>query len=190
MKLKSLFAVSVFFIICLLSSNAFASDSDNESAISNELDMTAEVAMVEEYGIPTKESIQEMKETADQLYGAKNYEKAAEAFLTYAEHVNYYANLISQGLEPFYSNRDSDKHLNWDDPFLGQGADFERLANSYKEERNRATTYAGVCYAELGKYDLALSTLYKALELIEIDQDEYWVIAAQTLYDIIGVDYQ
>lgn len=63
----------------------------------------------------------------------------------------------------------------------------ESTANKYKAERNRAMAYEALCYYNLGDYTTAVPLLTKALDLIEIDQVEYWELCTNALYDIVGL---
>ena len=150
-------------------------------------DMTADQETVAELGIPTVSTVAALKTEADALWTAKDYAGAATAYATYAKQANWLANLISAGLDPFYTASSSDRkgwspsQLSWND-LTGP----ENSANDYKSERNRAILRQGLCYYNLGDYENALPLLLKALDLIELDQESYWKEAMAALYAIIG----
>lgn len=150
-------------------------------------DMTADQETVAELGIPTVSTVAALKAEADKLWAAQDYSAAAAAYATYAKQANWLANLISAGLDPFYTASSSDRKgwspsvLSWND-LTGP----ENSANDYKAERNRAILQHGLCYYNLGDYENALPLLLKALDLIELDQESYWKDAMAALYAIIG----
>ncbi len=182
------------FIMCLclmhsVSICAFAEGSDKEEeavSVSDELDISNEQKDVEEIGIPTPELVEELETNANQLFKDKKYTEAAEAFSELASKSNYLANLISQGLEPFYSKSYSDD--DYDSSYVYSLAKYERQSNDYKELRNSAFVKEALCYYYLEEYVSALPLLSKALDLIDVKDTENWDLAREALYDIINVD--
>lgn len=157
----------------------------------DELDISADAAKVSELGVPTAASVAELKSKADALWAEGDWEKAADAYSEYAQEVNWLANLVAAGCEPFYggtSDERSQFYTKTKNGFYSTVANGESRANNYKAERNRAKTYEALCYYKLGNYDMAVPLLTKALELIEIDQVEYWELCTNTLYDILGIN--
>lgn len=47
--------------------------------------------------------------------------------------------------------------------------------------------YEALCYYKLGDYVTAVPLLTKALDLIEIDEVDYWELCTNALYDIVGL---
>ena len=150
-------------------------------------DFSSEQQKIEELGILTTASVDELKKNADALWTAKDYKSAAEAYAVYAKQANWIANIISAGLEPFYGasydNRKDfyPKVLNFSDL-----SSAESKANEYKGERNRAMLYEGLCYYNINEYETALPLIIKALELIDIKDEENWKLGMETLYSIVG----
>lgn len=154
----------------------------------DEFDISEDVAKVNELGIPTVSSVAELKNTADSLWNAGDYQAAAEAYSIYAKNANWLANLISASVEPFYggSNKEQENFFYKNsDAFVDTIVGAESAANSYKAERNRAWSYEALCYYNLGDYATAVPLLTKALDLIEIEQTEYWELCINALYDIV-----
>lgn len=158
-------------------------------AATDEFDVSADAAKVSELGIPTISSVSTLKENADSLWKAGDYQAAAEAYSLYAKNANWLANLIAAGCEPFYDGTSDERtsfYRNSKDLY-NTVAKGESTANKYKAERNRAMAYEALCYYNLGDYTTAVPLLTKALDLIEIDQVEYWELCTNALYDIVGL---
>lgn len=117
----------------------------------------------------------------------KDYQNAANAYAIYAKQVNWLANLITAGLEPFYGAKYDDRKSFY--PRILSYSDLtaaENKANEYKGERNRAMLYEGLCYYNMDEYETALPLLIKALDLIEIKDEANWKLGMESLYTIIG----
>lgn len=155
--------------------------------VDSEFDLSAEQQKIEELGIPTVSSVATMKSEADTLWDNKDYEAAAVAYSKYAKHANWLANIISSGLEPYYS-ASYDKRKSWYPTKLSSSnlTDAESTSNDYKAERNRAMLYEGLCYYYLNDYETALPLIIKALDSIEINDETNWGLGMDALYSIIG----
>lgn len=152
-------------------------------------DTSADTQQVEELGIPTTASVNALKVKADNLWKEKKYAEAAEAYEVYAKQVNWLANLVSSGLDPFYNASSSDRKDYYpSDTTMRTSslAKYEREANDYKKERNRAIMNQGLCYYYLKDYESALPLLLKSLDLFSLDEVANWKTAMTALYDIIG----
>lgn len=152
-------------------------------------DTSADTKQVEELGVPTLTSVAELKSEADSLWSQEKYDEAAVAYAIYAKQVNWLANLVSAGLDPFYNASSSDRKDYYPSDTsmrVGALASHERKANEYKEERNRAIMQEGLCYYYLNDYESALPLLLKALDLFSLDEVANWQITMNALYTIIG----
>ena len=188
--------LAIFLSLCLILGCvcvAFAEETEESSSTDSTFDFSKEEKNIKELGVPTVSSVAELKKKADDLWSAKDYAAAADAYAVYAKQANWLANLITAGLEPFYS-ASSKKRGDFSFSEFKKGENYkydlgtsESRANSYKSERNRAMLYQGLCYYNLQQYELALPLLIKALDLIEIDQTDYWQLGMNALYDIIGI---
>lgn len=168
-------------LLLVLSPMALATD--------DELDISADAAKVEQLGIPTISSVNELKKKADELWISQDYANAATAYSEYAKQANWLANLIASGCDPFYGGTKDERSSFYSSnkALFNIVSKNESTANSYKAERNRAWTYQGLCYYHLGDYNAAVPILIKALDLIEIDQTEYWDLCVKALNDIVGL---
>lgn len=152
-------------------------------------DTSADAKQVEELGVPTLSSVAASKKKADDLWSQKNYKKAAVAYAEYAKEVNWLANLVSAGLDPYYNASSSDRKEYYpNDTTMRTSAlvKYELEANVYKTERNRAIMQEGLCYYYLNDYERALPLLLKALDLFSLDEVSNWKTTMTALYDIIG----
>ena len=154
-------------------------------------DTSADTKQVEELGVPTLASVQKLKSEADALWNQKKYSDAAAAYAIYAKQVNWLANLVSAGLDPYYNASSSDRKGYYpSDTTMRTSAlaKHEDKANRYKIERNRAIMREGLCYYYLKDYESALPLLLKALDLFSLDDNEVanWKTTMTALYDIIG----
>ena len=154
-----------------------------ESETVDVLDNTAELKQVEENGIPTSEMVRELKENADALYEAQDYEKAAEAYDETARKANYLANIMSQCIEPYYSSRNESKTI--PDEILDDMLVFESTSNELKGIRDLCYVYQGICYNRSGDSEMALAILYRALDLITDKEEDAWTLAAKEIMGII-----
>ena len=149
------------------------------------MDVSSEMEKIEKYGVPTVDAVNVLKHHSDSLYNAKDWEKAAIALDDYAKNANWLANLLSQCVEPYYSaSYDDKKNIPYFSlkPFIP----FEDMANSLKDGRNEAYVKIGICQKELGNTKKAVAYLYKGLDLLSVDQREYWVIAKNAIAEIVG----
>ena len=176
--------ISIMLIACFVCSGAlctFAEESDDP------FDLSDEQQKISELGIPTVSSVAQLKAEADALWEKKDYQNAAPAYAYYAKQANWLANLITAGLEPYYS-ASSSKKKDWDPPyqFIGTLASAESMSNEYKKERNRAMLYEGMCYYYMNNYEIALPKLIKALDVIEVTEITYWKLGMEALFSIVG----
>ena len=150
-------------------------------------DLSSSTQQLTELGIPTITSIDTLKANADTLWDNQNYTDAAAAYAKYAKQVNWFANISSSGLEPYYgASYDDRKDFSPTQFSVYDLSSYENASNSYKTERNRAILYEGLCYYHLGDYTSALPLLIKALDLIDIQDEVNWKVGMEALYAIIG----
>ena len=149
------------------------------------LDVSSELERIEKYGVPTVEVVENLKIKADSLYNAKDWQNAIEALENYATNANWLANLLSQCVEPYYSaNYDDKKNISYFSlkPYIP----FENKANDLKRERNVSYVKIGICYKNLRNNKKAIAYLYKGLDLLSVEQTEYWIIAKNAIAEIVG----
>ena len=149
------------------------------------LDVSSELERIEKYGVPTVEVVENLKINADSLYNAKDWQNAIEALENHATNANWLANLLSQCVEPYYSaSYDDKKNISYFSlkPYIP----FENKANALKRERNVSYVKIGICYKNLGNNKKAIAYLYKGLDLLSVEQTEYWIIAKNAIAEIVG----
>lgn len=148
------------------------------------LDNSAELAEVEENGIPTEMIVNEMKTNADALYTDGKYEEAADAYYETAKVANYLANIMSRCIEPYYSARSDSKSI--PEEIRDSLATLEKKSNILKNIRNTCYVYQGLCYSNSGDKELALAVLLNALSIIETSQRDIWTLAAEEVMVLIN----
>ena len=140
--------VKNFFIIFILL--FFASEVYSEDLLSDELG-------IKEKTFVTLKEVQDMGEAT------------CSNAIDLSEKSNQLANYYRQMLEPFYSaDRDKrdksiDKLRKWD------AVRFEGQANELISLRNNSLVKRAECLFEEGEYDMSISAIYKALDLINVD---------------------
>jgi len=155
-----------------------------ETTATDALDISAIQKRVEEAGIPTPQSVQQLQEKADTLTHDGKWQDAASAYEAYARAANWLANLIGAGLDPFY-------HASYDDRknySVRKGdIELENLSKSYREKRDEATVSQAECFVRMNDSRHAVPLLVKALELINIKDAQLWSRARKDLYSITQV---
>ena len=108
--------------------------------------------------------------------------------LELSEKSNQLANYYSQMLEPFYdADRDErektiDKLRSWD------AVRFESQANILISLRNNALVKRAECLFEEGEYDMSISAIYKALDLINIEEEDLWKRSIDLMLNLIELN--
>jgi tetratricopeptide (TPR) repeat protein len=179
---KSLWLIVLLSIctLCVSSGTIFAEDKASDA-----LDRTLYQNQIKEYGIPTKELVDQLGVKAAQLFDAKDYKNALPALQEFEKQSNWLANLISSGLKPYYSASYDDKK-SFSNAKLQALIPYERLSNDLKMRRNRTMVLEAECLVCLGNYKDAVSVYLKSLDLIDIKDWEWWARAQQGLYKLIG----
>lgn len=155
---------------------------------SDPFDLSNINSQIEEIGLPTYPSVRELYVTAQQLYDLENCTEAIPAFESLAKNANWLANMITSGLEPYYDASYDDRKAY---PYskAQKLIPIESKANNLKEIRNIAFVRQANCHTKLANNNKAVALYIKALELIDIDNEELWNEARTGLYNIIEVDY-
>lgn len=149
-------------------------------------DLTVSTKNVKEFGVITKAQVDQLETNAKKLFTAGDCSNAIKALEEYAKKANWLANMISANLAPYYTaSYDDRKSYNFEK--LKPLIPLETMANEYKAKRNRAFAMQGECYLKLGDKEAALPLLLKALDLLEIEDDEWWTRSRNNLLSIIEV---
>lgn len=150
----------------------------------SDIDMTKIQSEIDEYGVPTVGSVDQMLINADRLYDNRNWQEAADAYALFAKNANWLANLLSSGLEPYYSaSYDDKKNINYS--IISPLVQYETKANYYKSQRNKAILRQGVCFYNMNDHKTSLTFILKALDLIGIKDTDQWKEAREILYSIV-----
>ena len=138
-------------------------------------------------GLVTKEEVTELKEEATKLFEKEKYEDAEEALDKWAKSANKLANIISSGLDPFYSASRSERS-DFSYSKTTEISSYERLSNSLKKERNLAMVKQAESLVELERNEEAIEVYRQALQVISIDNWDLWIRASNGIYEIIGIE--
>lgn len=149
-------------------------------------DLQEYTTMIDELGVPTMSSVKAIKDQANAAFESGQHEAAIPLLQEWARKANWLANIISAGLEPFY-NASYDKTKNFPLNRMTMLLVNETSANSLKRDRNHAMIMEAECLVALGRQDEAVSLYMKALDLVNVDDWEWWVRAANGLYAIVEV---
>ena len=173
-------------VIAVIGSGLLAGEepAKKDTASTDALDISALQKRVEEAGVPTPQSVQQMQEKAAGLVRDSKWQDAASAYEVYARSANWLANLIGAGLQPFY-NAPYDDRKSYS---ITKGdIQLENLANTYRAKRDEATVSQAECYMRMNDTRRAVPLLVKALELISIKDAQLWLRARKDLYSLIQV---
>lgn len=148
------------------------------------LDISIELEQINKYGTPTVSTVDELGQKAEALYISQSWKEAIIAFEDYAKNANWLANLLSQCVEPYYSASYNEKERMSISAIKTYSLYMDK-SNAYTQSRNRAYVKIGLCYKNLGDIKKATVYLYKALDLLPLNDFEYWNISRNTLAEII-----
>lgn len=174
--------VFVCLLVILLGAPGYA-ETESEMDI---LDLTQYRTLVDEFGMPTTESVKEIAEAAQSTFDAGDYEVAIPLLEEWAQSANWLANMIVSGLKPFYrASYDDRKEFSYSK--VAALVVYETTANSLKRDRNHAMVMIAECHVQTGRLDVAVSMYMKALNLLDVNDWEWWTRAANGLFELIGV---
>ena len=175
--------LAVALLLIPLSSIAQDKESDGDP-----FDMSSTTEQVRALGIPSVSEVDDLENSARQLFLAGNCAEAMPILEEYAKRANWLANLISFGLDPYY-DASYDDRKNYPYAKLEKLIPYESLSNKYKRKRNIAIAMQGECLAKSGDKEKAVSYLVRALELFDVgaDTERWWERTRNNLYDLIGL---
>ncbi|WP_119395045.1 hypothetical protein [Salinibius halmophilus] len=166
------------FALLFLATFSIAEDPFNLSSLQEDAD---------ELGIVTQPAVDALEESARQLFANEQCKEAIPVLEDYSKKANYLANIITSTLEPYYGASYDDRKefpLNK----LRALIPYESLANDYKRKRNIAFAMRGECLMKLGDNEQAVPVLMKALDLMSIDEEEWWTRTNTNLLSIVDVN--
>jgi tetratricopeptide (TPR) repeat protein len=156
--------------------------------LSNEpFDLSEYEDEIKESGIPTPDEVESLKNSAMNLFNEGSYQEAEKALDQWAKSANWLANIVVSGLEPFYAasydDRDSFPYSK-----VEKISSYEGLANDLKSQRNKAMVIRAEALSKLNNNEKAVQLYIKTLNIIDIDNWDLWIRAANGLYEIINVE--
>ena len=170
--------------LCSISGVGIAQTQDKSKQ--TPFDLSADDKINKDIGITTKEEVDQLGTKAFAIYDAGKYQEAIPALEEYAKKSNWLANLIAKGVQPYYNaSYDARKRINPAD--LEPLVAFEKKANGYKRNRNHAWVMQADCYYKMGDKLRAAELATRALNLIEVEDIEWWAKARNILYSVIGI---
>lgn len=149
-------------------------------------DISETTKLAKELGVSTVSEVSMLEGRAKQLFETGDCKAAIEALDQFARKANWLANLIAAGIQPYYGASYDDRK-NFSHSKLQALVPIENKANEYKEKRNRAMVMRAECLVKLGQKQEAVALLVGALNLISINDDEWWTRAKNQLFSLIEV---
>jgi len=171
----------VTFAIFLLSEGAHSQE--------NETSLSRYKVVDEESGLPDMSEFQSMEDEARALHEEGNCQELLIRAVEISDAANKLANVIKQGLEPFYdASRDDQKLIN---SLLGEDfqdlIDAENTANSLLLIRNEFWVREAVCLLGSGQRDQGINKLFRALDYIDPrKQVGLWKEARESIWESVG----
>lgn len=140
---------------------------------------------------PTVSEITELEQQARSTLESEGCLAASSLLVSVSSGANVMANVLRQGLEPFYdADRDTREHItrNREAYSFDELLEAERVSNQYIRLRNEFLVLEAECLAEVGERQAAIERLYEALNLIgatRVERD-VWVRARELLWELVG----
>ncbi|WP_113907496.1 hypothetical protein [Aliidiomarina celeris] len=173
------------FLLLTFSISALSQDGE----IDDPFDVSERQSEIEELGVVKQPAVDALEERSRELFNSGDCVAAVPVLDEYARKSNALANVIAQTLEPYYSASYDDRQ-DFPTSRLQPLIPLESLANSYKQKRNIAYAMQGECLLKLGREEEALPILSRALDLIDIDNETWWVRTRNNLLQVVGVEVE
>lgn len=158
-----------------------------DTLLETEQQIRSTTEQVERLGVPSPQEVDSLRERAYSLYEADSCSTAVPALQTHAEKANWLANVIDQGLQPFYDASYDDQE-NVSAGRIRILGNFEGSANELKRERNESYVMVAECEREMGNQNVAMVYYMSALDLIDVENRSLWDRARTGLYETVGVE--
>lgn len=157
-----------------------------EKKISDPFDLSKSKSQVDELGIVTKTEVDTLEEKIRGLYSKGKCKEVIPLLDEYAKKSNWLANLISYTLEPYYGASYDDRKT-YTYSKLEPLVPLETLSNNYKKKRNIAIAMHGDCMLRIGDRARAIPLLTKSLDLLSLENEEWWEKTRNNLLSIVEV---
>lgn len=152
----------------------------------NPLDISKYKDISSASSLPTPASVTTLKTNAQALVTADKCADALPVLEAWAQQANWMANLVTAGLQPFYSSSANDRR-SLDLKAYDVLTPMERMSNEYKDERNLASVMRAECLVKLNRPGEAAAVYARALDLISLTNRPMWLRATNGLYRLIGL---
>lgn len=161
-------------VLVLLSSSALSAQQPPQVQVppTNPFDLTAAREAMGDR-IPTEPGVAALETAALAAFSSGDCKTAVDALDRYAKEANGLSNFIARSLKPYYDGSYDEKKA-FPVSRLSQLVPLERLANDYKAKRNRAMVMQAECLVKMDDPSKAAAMYYQALELIDIEDSEWW----------------
>jgi len=177
--------ISFTFLIFGLVTTSLTAQNNQESS-SDPFDLTEINSRIDELGVPTVNSVNELEVNSERLFDEGNCEEALPVLESFAKNANWLSNIIATGIEPYYG-ASYDSRDNFPYRKLKPLIPLEEQANLLRSKRNHSFVMQAECHEKLGNKEQAVALYIKALNLISLDDGEWWDRARAGLYTIVGV---
>lgn len=179
--------ILIILVLILMMFSVFGNVLAQENLTNEPFDLSEYEDEIKESGIPTPDEVESLKNNAINLFNEGSYQEAEKALDQWAKSSNWLANIVVSGLEPFYGasydDRDSFSYSK-----VKKISSYEGLANDLKSQRNKAMVMRAEALSNLNNNEKAVQLYIKSLDLIDIDNWDLWIRAANGLYEIVNVE--
>ncbi len=155
----------------------------------DEVDLSRYQVVEEGERIRLLSEVNRLEDNYKELIVAGDCNAALPTIATYYEAANVTANILRQGLEPFYdASRDDRGSVSTDRQLIKELAAAEDLANDLIRRRNAAWVDEAKCLLVIGDRSAAVTRLFRALDFIGTGNEHrnLWNEARRLLWAEIG----
>lgn len=160
-----------------------------QTTLSDETALDRYAILETDEGVKTVQEIQDMESVWRQLILNGNCSEALPLLVDFSENANVTANVLRQGIEPYYdADRDTrERFSNLYRDILGELQRAERISNQIIRMRNTAWVEEARCLIAEGSQAEAVNRLYRALDYIHpVNEVRLWNDAREMLWEQVG----
>lgn len=155
----------------------------------DETDLSRYALVEEGESVPTLADLATQEATVRKHLAADDCATALPLLVELSKKTNTVANIVAQGLEPYYKARRDDQKVIARRPGFAKLVSAERKANALKAKRNEFWFLEARCHVQLGDRDKAIPRLFRALRFIDgKKQEPLWLDARELLWSTIGYE--
>ncbi len=175
----------LLLLTCILLINTFYGQTKYPLQLSMDSDMIKK--QIDWYGIPSGNVIRTYSEQSYNAFNEKNWPSAIYSLNYLSRDANFMSILLKSGLKPYYrfvaeKNRlpseyaqSSKNHIN-------------ELISLYTKIRDEALIMTVECHINLDEEKLATEKLFKAFDILDVQNDEQWNRALINLHKLLEID--